>query len=385
MRRLSLVLFAIGVALTGCNRGPTVVVVQPNPVTDTPPGPPAIVQTVAAPPIPSPALSPQERYDAAVWAAVMNLFDSKLAEALTALEQAQRIQDGESVRRAIARIKLRLESAKAADRAARDIQSVLNNGNSDEASRLAAAAGREFGDSESADAIFRLKRQADAFVAIALDNPGRAARFHAEGDEALRARNLRTAAVAYEEASSAGDASVRGKLVELQVTLGRYDDARRRAVELRRDPTQLADAIASLRTAAQMWDSRQVREEIADCELAMQCRRERLAVAEFEVRSDMDAPLFGRTVAEELLPAFKGRFDLVERNQFAKVLERLAVASRRPDRPGRRPPRAGPPRQGPLPGGRQHRPARRRHRPRPAARPANRPRGADREAHRPDA
>jgi colicin import membrane protein len=325
MRRFLPPVLLVGIALTGCNRGPTVVVVQPTSAADTSNSPPPVVQSVAAPPIPAPDLSPQERYDAAIQVAVANLSDHKYADALTALEQAKRIQDGEQVRREIARVKLRLDAASAADRAARDIQTVLNDGKADEAARLAAAAVREFGDSDSADAIIRLKRQADAFVMLNLDNPGRAARFRPEGDEALRAKSLRAAAIAYEQAMAAGDPSVRGKLAELQVTLSRYDHARRQAADLRRDPAQLADAVAALRAAAQAWDTRQVREEIADCELAMQCRRERLAVAEFETRGDMGAPLFGRTVAEELLPSFKGRFDLVERNQMARVLDDLRL------------------------------------------------------------
>jgi tetratricopeptide (TPR) repeat protein len=324
MRRFLPPVFVIALALTGCNRGPTVVVVNPTtPAADPPGAPTPVTTTVAAPPLPAPDLPPQDRYDAALWTASTNLSDRKYAEALTALEGAQKLRDGDSVRREIARIKLRLDTAKSAERAAGDIQTLLNLGRADEASRLAATALRDFGDSDSADAIIRLKRQADAYVALSLDNPARAARFRPEGDDALRARALRAAAIAYEEAAP-GDPSVRAKLTELQVMLGKYDDARRRAADLRRDPTRTAEAVATLRSAAQVWDTRQVRDEIADCELSQQCRRDRLAVAEFELRGDV-VPLFGRTVAEELLPAFKNRYDLVERDQLARVLDELRL------------------------------------------------------------
>src|SRR5439155_4339017 len=36
-------------------------------------------------------------------------------------------------------------------------------------------------------------------------------------------------------------------------------------------------------------------------------------------------PQFGRTVAEELLPAFKSRFDLVERDQLRRVFDDLRL------------------------------------------------------------
>src|SRR5205085_6770870 len=109
--------------------------------------------------------------------------------------------------------------------------------------------------------------------------------------------------------------------------LGRYDAARRRAAELRRDPTQLEDALAALRDAAREWDTLPVRQEIGDCTLALQCRRERLAVADFETRGDVGRPAFGRTVAEELLPAFKARYDLAERGQVGRVLDELRLTA----------------------------------------------------------
>src|SRR5205807_6878971 len=204
---------------------------------------PPVAATPAAPPVPQPELSPRERYDAAVWSAVTLLTERKYADALEALEEAQAIQDTEQVRREIARVKLRLEATQAADRTARDIRTVLIDGKADEAARLAAAALREFGDSDAADALARLKRQADALATASLDVPGRASRFRLEAEEAVRASNLRAAAIAYEQAAAAADTTLRIRLAELQATLSRYDDARRRAADLRRDPTQLDGAL----------------------------------------------------------------------------------------------------------------------------------------------
>lgn len=324
MRRLAAFPLLVGLTLTGCNRGPTVVVVPsgaPTPVA----GVPGEAGSPPDSPIPVPDLSAQERYDRAVWTAVSLLTERKYPEALAALEQAQRVQDTEQVRQEIARVKLRLDAVRAAERTTRDIQTVLTGGKPDEAARLAAAALREFGDSDASDAITRLKRQADALLTVQLDTSARASRFRQEAEEAARANNLRAAVIAYEQAVNAGDTGGRGRLDELRGTLTRYDDARRRAADCRRDPTRLDEALAALKDAAAAWDTPQVRQEIDECTLALQHRRERIGVADFETRGDVGAPLFGRTVAEELLPAFKSRFDLVERGQVAKVFDDLKL------------------------------------------------------------
>src|SRR5207237_3888549 len=87
----------------------------------------------------------------------------------------------------------------------------------------------------------------------------------------------------------------------------------------------LEEALASLQEAARAWDTLQVRQEIEDCTLALEKRRDRLSVADFEVRGDVGLPAAGRTLAEELLPAFKPRFDLVERGQLGRVLDELKL------------------------------------------------------------
>src|SRR5262249_48705137 len=91
------------------------------------------------------------------------------------------------------------------------------------------------------------------------------------------------------------------------------------------DPAGLEDALAALQEAQKAWDTLQVRQDIDDCTLALQKRRDRLSVADFEVRGDVGFADAGRTVAEELLPAFKGRYDLVEREPLGEVVAQLKL------------------------------------------------------------
>ena len=63
----------------------------------------------------------------------------------------------------------------------------------------------------------------------------------------------------------------------------------------------------------------------AEYTLALQNRRDRLGVADFEVRGDVGMAEAGRTLADELLPAFKTRYDLVERGQLNQVVGELKL------------------------------------------------------------
>lgn len=268
--------------------------------------------------------SAQERYDTALLDALNQLADKKYAEALAALEGARAIQDTDVVRREIDKIKGLIEQQAAAERIARDIASVLNDGKADEAAQLGTAALSQFGGTDVADALEKIKRQADAIAAAPLDDAAaRRTRFLREADGARRDNNLRAAAIALEQL--ADDAEARKQLDELRNTLARYDDARARAARLRRDASQLEDALALLEEARKAWDTPQVRLEIDEYTFALQKRRDRLSIADFEVRGDVGVPLAGRTVAEELLPGFKSRFDLVEREQIGRVLDELKL------------------------------------------------------------
>jgi tetratricopeptide (TPR) repeat protein len=277
--------------------------------------------------VPAPDLSPQEKYDAALLEALNLLIDRKYPQALTALENARAVQDTEQIRQQIERVKTLMDQQAAADRTAQNIQTVLDSGKSEEAARLATASLQQYGGTDDAERLAKLKLQAEALTAAQVDDQAaQRGRLRQEAETALRDKNLRAAAIAYEQALQYGDdADLRRQLEGVRATLTRYDDCRRRAAELRRDPANLEDALAALNDAAQAWDTLQVHQEIDEYTLALQKRRDRLSVADFEVRGDVGLPMAGRTVAEELLPAFKVRFDLVERGQLNKVIDELKL------------------------------------------------------------
>jgi tetratricopeptide (TPR) repeat protein len=278
-------------------------------------------------PVPRAEASAQEKYDAALLEALNLVADRKYAEALVSLGAARALQDTDEIKREIEKIKTLIDQQKVAEQTAQSIQSVLQDGKAEDASRLATVSLQQFGSSDEAERLAKLKREADALTAAQIDDSGsRQARFRQEGENALAEKNLRGAAIAFEQALQCGeDAGLRRQFDEVHAALTRYDDSRQRAAQLRRDPANLEDAIAALQEAAQAWDTLQVRQEIDSYMLALQKRRDRMSVADFEIRGDVGIPAAGRTLAEELLPAFRPRFDVVERGQLARVIEELRL------------------------------------------------------------
>jgi tetratricopeptide (TPR) repeat protein len=291
-------------------------------------------------PVAPPEASPQEKYDAALLDALNLMAERRHAKALTALEAARALQDTEQVRQQIERLKVVIDRQAAVDRLAQDIQTVLDAGKPDEAARLATGGLQQYGDTDAADRLIQLKRQADALLAAQVsDRTADRNRLRQEAEAALAAKNLPAAALAYDQALQyGGDPALRRQRDDCQDTLGRYNECRRRAADLRRDPANLEDALAALQEAARAWDTPQVRQEIDEYTLALQKRRDRLSVADFEVRGEVGIPVAGRVVAEELLPGFKPRFDLVERSQLAQVLGELKLEATdlAANEPGRR-------------------------------------------------
>jgi hypothetical protein len=268
----------------------------------------------------------EDRYDAALLEALGKMADRNYGDALAALEKARDCQDTEQVRREIDRVRKLIQEQKDAEQTKRDVQAVLDDGKPEEAAKLASAGLQQYGGGDSGESLAQLKRQADALAAAAGDGAARRAHLVSDGDGALGDKNLRAAVVAYEQALMLGDdPTVRTRLDEVRTTVARYDEQRQRARELRRDPANLEQALAALQAAAAVWDTPQVREDIDECTLALQKRRDRISVADFEVRGDVGIPAAGRTVAENLLPAFRQRFDLVEREQLGQVLSELRL------------------------------------------------------------
>src|SRR5947209_2602946 len=193
-----------------------------------------------------PEASAQEKYDAALLDALNLAADGKLADALAALEAARAAQDTEQIRQQIERMKGRIAQKAAAEQTVADIQTVLKDGKPEEAAQLATAGLQQYGGSDAAAALTQMKQQADALTAAQPEEQAaRQKRFRLEGEAAFRDSNLRAAAVAFDQALQYGDdPDLRRRLDDIQAALARYDDSRRRAAELRRDPVNLEDALA---------------------------------------------------------------------------------------------------------------------------------------------
>lgn len=268
----------------------------------------------------------QEKFEAAIADALNLLASQKLADALVALETAQTFQDNDFIKGEIDKVRGRIEQQSAAKKTVAEIGAVLEDGKGAEAAKLAQAALKEFGGGEAADQIVKLCVQADALqnVQAKEDDDARLRRLRDEAKTALDEKNLRAAVLAYEQALTIrDDSALKDQVAELRANLEKYDSLRKRAAELRRDPTQLEEALAALQEAAKAWDTLQLRQDIDEYNLALQKRRDNVSVADFEVRGDVGFPEAGKTIAEELLPTLKPRFDLVERGQIAKVLDEL--------------------------------------------------------------
>jgi tetratricopeptide (TPR) repeat protein len=272
--------------------------------------------------------TPQEQYEAALLRALDLLADRKPAEALTAFEAAQKLQDTPLVRQEIDRVRNQLAQQAALDRTVQDIRVVLEGGQADEANRLITAALAHYGSGDAVDQLLKLKRQADALAVAAAGAGTAATRWQRELETALKENNLRAAATVYEQLQAANatlDPVLKQRVEQVRVTVAKYDDSRRRALELRRDPGQLEDALALCQEAARAWDTPQIRQDIADLQLALSQRRERLSVVEFETRGDVGIPAVGLAVADEMLPHFRRRFDLVERGQLKRIIDELKL------------------------------------------------------------
>ena len=174
------------------------------------------------------ALTPLEKSDTALLTALGHMRDRKYADALAKLEEARTYQDSEQVWAEIEKVKRLIDQENAAIQTVANIETVLKDGKSEDAGRLASSGLQQFGDTDAAVQLAKLKRQADALTAGQLsDNAARSSRFRAEAETALREKNLRAAAIAYESALQYGeDASLRRQLDELSENLKRYDDRR---------------------------------------------------------------------------------------------------------------------------------------------------------------
>lgn len=282
--------------------------------------------------LPTPKLPEQtrdEQYEAFLHKAIDQLAEQKYDEALLALEEAQKLKDTGAVEREITKVRAVLAQREAAARAVSDVKSVLEDGKPAEAAKLAGEALGQFGDGDLADELAKLQTQAEVEVTAATGNAAaRSAALRSDAVAAVKDGNLRAAVIAYEQAQVlAPDDGAARALDDLRDRLRVYDDKRAQAVAARRDAVRLDEARAHLESARKVWDTPQVRQELDEVTLVIERRRDRVSVADFEVRGDVGLPAAGQTVAEELLPHLKRRFDLVERGQLSRVADELKLQS----------------------------------------------------------
>jgi tetratricopeptide (TPR) repeat protein len=272
-------------------------------------------------------LSKQDRYDASLMLALDLLAQKKQTEALAALIAAKpNAPDADAIQHEIDRLKESIDRQAAAEATARSIRAILDDGRPAEATQLASLALAQYGGSDSADDLLKLKREADALAGAQTGAADQRKKARADAEAALEAKNLRAAAVSLEQAQlQDDDGELKKQLADVHDRLSRYDGNRRRAEELRHDPSSMEEAVAALQEAQKAWDTFEVQQQIAEYTLALQNRRDRLSVANFEVRGDVGLADAGRTLADELLPAFKPRFDLMERGQLNKVVDELKL------------------------------------------------------------
>ncbi|MSU79602.1 MAG: tetratricopeptide repeat protein [Gemmataceae bacterium] len=270
----------------------------------------------------------QEKYETAIGEALLAMAERKWDAALISLETAKSFDDTEFVRNEIARVRERLDQDGATKNVVKNIEAVINDGKADEAAKLVNDALKEFGDGDNAARLVQLKLQADALQGVQNkeDDDARFKRFKAEGEAAIAEKNLRAAALALEQALQAkNDAGLQTTYDDIRDKLDRYDAARKKAKTLRKDPTQLDEALETLTAAAMDWDTVQIRADIDEVQLALAKRRDTVSVANFEVRNDVGLPDAGATIGDELLPRLKTKYDLVERGQVAKVVAELKL------------------------------------------------------------
>lgn len=269
----------------------------------------------------------QDKYEAALAKAFLQMAEGKDKEALENLQDALTIQETDFVKGEIERLQAKLTQKEAAQKTIEDIQEILAAGRPTEAAKLASDALEQYGETDAAEVLSNLKRQADALLSADLEDKVRKSRFIEEAEAARKANNVRNAVLSYEQAIANGaDVSlIKDTFEPLKTQLQQYDENRAQAAVLRKDPYKLEDAISVLKVAQQNWDTPVVRQEIAEAEIAINNRKDRVAVADFEVINDIGIQRAGHAIAEDLLGHFRPRFDVVERAQTNALLEELKL------------------------------------------------------------
>lgn len=292
----------------------------PLPDTKTDPDTLPVLPTLSAP-------TGTEKYEAAVSRAFLLMAENKDKEALTALQEAQAAEATDFVKTEVERLEQKIAKGEAAQTATDDIQEVLDAGKADEAAKLAADALAQYGDGPAGEKLAALKRQADALASATLEEGSRKKKFLDDAEEARKANNFRAAVLSYEQAVGGGadPGELKDTYEGIRVRVAKYDESRAKAADLRKDPAQLEDALENYKIAAQNWDTPQIRQEVSEAEVALNNRRDRVAVADFEEVGDIGVPRAGHAIAEEMVGFLRPRFDVVERSQSSALLREMKL------------------------------------------------------------
>ena len=271
----------------------------------------------------------QDKYDAVLSKAFLQMAEGKDKEALDNLQVALSIQETDFVKGEIERLQAKINQSEAVQKTIGDIQEILAAGKPAEAAKLAAEALEQYGETDAAETISNLRRQADALVSADLEEKEKKSKYIAEAEAARKSDNIRLAVLSYDQAAANGAnvADYRDTYEPLKSRLQKYDESRAEASRIRKDPYQMEEAIGVLRVAQKNWDTTVVRQEIAEAELAINNRKPRVAVADFEVINDIGVPRAGHAIAEELVGNFRPRFDVVERAQTNALLGELKLTN----------------------------------------------------------
>jgi hypothetical protein len=249
----------------------------------------------------------------------------------------------------IPRVKRRMEDEAIAAALADDIEAILEDGNPEEASRLAAKSLelQRFGDTDGADRLVGIKRRADALIAVGLGISGTGSkptaagaglaasereafvnRFRREFEDAEQEHNRRLALLALEQvARYAGDDRSKSEYTEFCRKMDQYDLAHARADRLRKDPNRGEEALEALEEASRIWNSASLLDEINDLRFQLLIQRDRVGVADFQVRGEVGIPRAGSLIADQLLGSFKYRFNLLDRTSLNEMVARLKLTS----------------------------------------------------------
>lgn len=312
----------IGCLLVGCQRSTPSPTIATSPQTSTAPAKDTDSATVSL--LTSNA---DAEYQSALLESLDAIHDRRYSDALISLQAAQTVKDTEVVRQQIDKVQGLQLQQESFDRTIAEIQAVIDQGQGELASQLVVLALGQFQQEPEAGKLAALKRLADALQQAAKsDILPLFMRYRSEADAAVKENNLRAAVLALEQAVVLKpDGSLQQQLTQLRDKLNKYDVACEKARELRKDTNSLEEAIAALQEAGSHWDTLTVRQELADLQLALDQRRERLAISPFAVHGDAQLSSYCDSFVDELLPHFRKRYDLVERGLANRLLEESKV------------------------------------------------------------